>query len=100
MNLSLPPPNPAREYKNRISSRNVVDKKTKPMDNVQNMSQAYCVQQAALLHFMEVYTTGIHCLAVLGPYATHGQQAYFFPKRNCDGFALKTRSFHTLTTLQ
>ena len=71
------------------------------MDSVQNISQAYCVQQAALLHFTEAYTTGIYTLpTVLGPYATHGKQTYFFLMRNCDGFALNTRSFHTLSTLQ
>jgi hypothetical protein len=36
------------------------------MDNVQNISQAYCVQQAAIPHFIEVYTTGIHSLLSLG----------------------------------
>jgi len=36
------------------------------MDNVQNISLAYLVQQAALLHLIEVYTTGIHCLLSSG----------------------------------
>jgi len=66
MNLSLPSPTPHMNTKTEAVLETSWIKKTKPMDNFQNISQAYCVQQAALLHFIEAYTTGIHCLLSSG----------------------------------
>jgi len=66
MNLSLLSPTPHVNTKTEAVLEMSWIKKIKPMDNVQNTSQAYCVQQAALLHFTEVYTRGIHCLLSSG----------------------------------
>jgi len=63
------------------------------MNNVQNISLAYRVQQAALLHLIEVYTTGIHCLLSSGHMRLTESKPAFFLSETMTALLLKHARF-------
>jgi hypothetical protein len=63
------------------------------MDNVQNISQDYRVQQAALLHFVEVYTTSIHCLLSSGHMRPTESKPNFFLSKTVKALLSKHARF-------